>query len=161
MIFLDRLSSTVNRGIEYLLGGLGVSMALIVALQVFYRYALNSSLFWSEELARYILIWMTFLGTSVAYFRGLHPGIDILTIRLSPLLRRASALIIHLLSCLFFSVMIIYGTQFAYFVHRQVSPALALPKWIVYSVIPVSGIILFVHGITFFVRVCKGEDLDN
>lgn len=59
---LERISRSVNHWVEYVLFGLGFTMSVVVAVQVFFRYALNHSLFWSEELARYILVWLTFLG---------------------------------------------------------------------------------------------------
>ena len=51
MTFFNKISTQVNQAVEVLLFGLGFSMALIVAVQVFFRYVLNQSLFWSEELA--------------------------------------------------------------------------------------------------------------
>ena len=51
MSVLEKLSFTLNSWIEYLLFGLGFTMTVVVAVQVFFRYVLNQSLFWSEELA--------------------------------------------------------------------------------------------------------------
>lgn len=127
-------------------------MTLIVIIQVFFRYVLNHSLFWSEELARYLLIWLTFLGASVAYYRRMHPGIDLLYIRFSPRVKRQARLAVHGVSLSLFFVMIWYGCQFAYFVRLQTTPALDLPKWIIFSAIPVSGIILTVHAIAFLIN---------
>ena len=152
MFFLNKLSAMINRGIEYLVFGLGLSMALIVALQVFFRYGLNQSLFWSEELARYLLVWLTFLGASAAYFRGAHPGVDVFVNRMSQSRRRAMALLTHLISIGLFSVMIVYGCRFAYFVRLQASPALQVPKWIILMVIPVSGVIFLIHGLGFLLN---------
>ena len=53
MRLIDKLSHLINHWVEYALFALGLSMALIVANQVFFRYALNQSLFWSEELVFY------------------------------------------------------------------------------------------------------------
>ncbi|GBC63782.1 TRAP transporter small permease [Desulfonema ishimotonii] len=146
---LDRLSHTLNQGVEYLLFALGLSMAVIVAVQVFSRYALNHSLFWSEELARYILVWLTFLGTSVAYRRRVHPGVDMIYTRMPRPLRKISSVLVHLAALSLFGVMIVYGCKFAWFVRIQISPALSLPKWILFSIIPVSGAILTIHGLAF------------
>ena len=137
---------------EYLLFGMGFSMALLVAVQVFCRYALNSSLFWSEELARYMLVWLSFLGATVAYYSHLHPGVDALTMRLSAAGQRIAQLLVHGVTMALALVMIISGIQFAWFVRLQISPALSLPKWIILAVIPLSGAIFFLYGLTFFVH---------
>jgi len=159
--FLVRTSDRINRGVEYSLFGLGLAMALTVATQVFFRYVLNQSLFWSEELARFMLVWLTFLGTSVAYKRRAHPGVDILTRRLTPSLRKKAAFTIHVVSLGFFLVMIVYGVQFAYFVRLQISPALVMPKWIILSIIPFSGAILFLHAMAFLVADLTGTSRDR
>ncbi len=75
---IKKASFLINQWIEYLLFGMGFTMALIVAVQVFCRYVLNQSLFWSEELARFLLVWLTFLGASCAYYRKVNPGVDFL-----------------------------------------------------------------------------------
>ena len=149
MTTIQQLSAAINRWVEYLLFGLGLSMALVVAMQVFFRYALNHSLFWSEELARFMLVWLSFLGASTAYKRSLHPGVDILTSRLSPSLRNVCSHLVHVVSLALFVVMIIYGAQFAYFIRAQISPALYLPKWTVFAIIPASGVILAIHCLAF------------
>lgn len=158
---LQALSRYLNRGVEVVLVGLGVTMAAVVATQVFARYALNDSLFWSEELARYLLVWLSFLGASSAYYRGVHPGVDILYGRLPPGARRAAAFATHLAALVLFGVMIVYGWQFAHFVRRQISPALHLPKWIPHAILPLSGAILTVHALGFLLRDLRGGGDDR
>lgn len=158
---IEKVSRSINRWIEPLLFGLGLSMALIVVVQVFFRYVLNHSLFWSEELARYLLVWLTFLGASVAYRRELHPGIDVLVVRLPTFIQKVVAVCVHILSITLFGVMILFGIKFAYFVRSQISPALHLPKWIIFSIIPVSGLILMIHGVAFLLDEIKGADRDR
>jgi TRAP-type C4-dicarboxylate transport system permease small subunit len=148
---IERLSHLLNRVAEHSIFGLGIGMAMIVAAQVFFRYVLNHSLFWSEELARYLMVWLTFLGAGVAYYRRVHPGIDVLTKRLSRRHQRRLEILIHAVSLSFFSILIVYGIRFAWFVRLQFSPALSIPKWIVFAVIPVSGAILAVHSLHLLV----------
>ena len=59
-----------------------------------------------------------------------------------------------------FGVMIFFGIKFSYFVRFQISPALYLPKWIVFSIIPLSGLIFMVHGVTFLLGEIQGRDHD-
>ena len=143
---LDRLSLRINALVEHSLVGLGLLMIGVVATQVFFRYVLNYSLFWSEELARYLLVWLTFLGATVAYRRRAHPRIDLFTTRLKPRFRRITTIGAHCVAMAFFSVLIVYGAQFTYFVRLQISPALQIPKWTVMLVLPLSGIILLLHA---------------
>jgi TRAP-type C4-dicarboxylate transport system permease small subunit len=155
-----RINAGINRGVEYLLSALGISMAIIVAAEVFCRYLLNHSLFWSEELARYILVWLTFLGATAAYWRKAHPGIDLLSSRLGPRLRRVNAIIVHLVSLCLFLVMIYHGAIFSCFVRLQITPALSLPKSIIFVIIPISGLLLACHCLFFLAQDVQGEDRD-
>jgi len=149
---IERVSIACNRYAEYLLLLLGVSMTATVILQVFCRYVLNHSLFWSEELARYLLVWLTFIGATVAYHRNMHPGVDILFKRLDRASRDRIRQIVHLVSLVFFLVMIWYGCTFAYFIRVQTTPALSLPKWLIFSIIPISGALLSLHGAAFLLK---------
>jgi TRAP-type C4-dicarboxylate transport system permease small subunit len=158
---LERLSSRINRGIEVLVFGLGAAMALVVALQVLFRYGLNQSLFWSEELARFFLVWLTFLGATVAYHRKLHPGVDVVYRRCPPALQQAVDVLVHAASLLLFFVMIVYGWRFAYFVRLQITPALNLPKWIVFSIVPLSGLIFTLHALPRLISTISGSRRDH
>ena len=161
MNFFERLSRTINNWVEYSLFGLGFSMTLIVAVQVFCRYVLNHSLFWAEELSRYLLVWLTFLGASVAYRRNVHPGIDVVYNRLPDIIQKIFSNTVHFISIALFAVMIFYGIKFSYFVRLQISPALYIPKWIIFSIIPFSGLIFMVHGLSFLVNAFQGTGRDN
>lgn len=153
----EQYCSALNRLIEYLVAGLGLTMALLVALQVFCRYALNHSLFWSEELARYLLVWLSFLGATVAYYRQVHPGIDALTSRMPHPARHRCRQVVFLISIGLFMVMICSGIQFAWFVRMQISPALAIPKWYILSIIPLSGTILLSYALHFLLHSGSGK----
>ncbi len=151
MDLLIRASRITNRWVEYVLASFGITMAFIVALQVFCRYILNHSLFWSEELARYLLIWLSFLGATAAYYRKIHPAIDLLTQRLGKKSLRLCRILVNLASLTLFTVMIYHGAEFAYFIRAQISPALGIPKWIIFAIIPISGTIFLLHCLDFLI----------
>ena len=155
---LDGLSRSTNALVEKALCGLGLLMVVVVAAQVFFRYALNHSLFWSEELARYILVWLTFLGATVAYRRGAHPRIDLWPDRGHPGREKAIRIGAHLVGMAFFILLVLYGAQFAYFVRLQISPALQLPKWIVMLVLPVSGLLMLLHALAAITAEIQERD---
>ena len=155
--FFRTASDGINQGVAWVIAVMGMAMALIVVVQVVARYLLNHSLFWSEELARYLLVWLTFLGASVAYHRGVHPGVDFLYARFSPSWQCRVRAGIHLVSLVFFAVMVARGAAFAWFVRLQISPALSLPKWVIMAVVPLAGLIFMVHGLCFFVETVTGD----
>lgn len=147
MLPLQLASKRCNALVEKTLAWLGMSLALIILTQVFCRYILNHSLFWSEEMARYILVWLSFLGASSGYYRKVHPSIDVITQHFSTIMAKRSRILVYLLSLFLFLVMIYQGIYFAFFVRHQISPALAIPKWIIASVIPLSGALFLLHGL--------------
>ena len=152
---LKKTSFFINKWVEFFLFGLGFTMTLIVAVQVFFRYVLNHSLFWSEELARFLLVWLTFLGASCAYYRNLNPGVDFLYTKFSLKFQKISFIITHLVSMALFIVMIVFGIKFAFFIRMQITPALQIPKWIILSIIPISGAILTIHALNFLLEEFK------
>ncbi len=149
---MAHISRLINRWMERLLFGIGLTMALVVAVQVFFRYVLNHSLFWSEELSRYLMVWLSFLGASVAFYRRAHPGIDVVVVLLPDRMKQSAAVFIHVVSLTLFGMMIWFGCQFSYFVRSQITPALYLPKWTIFSVIPISGAVLMVHGFALLIK---------
>ncbi len=149
---LRKASDLINKAVEWSLFVLGFSMALITATQVFFRYVLNHSLFWSEELGRMLLVWISFLGATVAYKRDAHIGIDFLVRKLSDSVRSRIKIITDIGSLFFFLVMMIYGAKFSVFIKLQKTPALGLSKSIPFLVIPLSGVVFFVHGVIFLLE---------
>ena len=150
---IKNTSFFLNKWVEYFLFGLGFTMTVTVAVQVFFRYILNHSLFWSEELARFLLVWLTFLGASCAYYRNLNPGVDFLYEKLSLKFQKISTVLTHLCSMGLFIIMIIFGI-----IRLQISPALQMPKWIILSIIPISGVILTIHAVNFLLEELKKAD---
>lgn len=112
-------------------------LALILMGQVFFRYGLNSSLYWGEELARYILVMMTFLGSLFLLQRD-----SLTTIELGappPKTSVARRLIAYAPTLLFFCFLAWSAFALISRTGSQRSIALGLPMWIVYSPILICG----------------------
>ncbi len=65
MRVLKRVLGCVNTVTEYVVSVLLVIMVVVVFLQVIFRFVIHASLPWSEELSRYILVWLSFLGAAI------------------------------------------------------------------------------------------------
>ena len=123
-------------------------MTFTLGLQVFFRYALNHSLFWSEAFARVCLVWLTFLGATIAYKRKAHLGVNYFVKKLPLTAQNMSKGFVKIFSLFFFAILVIFGFKFTLFLAPQIAPGLNIPAWIPFSVIPLSGIVFFVHGVS-------------
>lgn len=150
--YVDRLlGSTVA-----LLMGLAV---LNVLWQVFTRFVLGDPSAFTDELARYLLIWVGLLGSSYATGQRLHLAIDLLPTLLTGRAKRILQLVID--ACvLVFALGILVGGG-AHLVGLttalgQTSAALGLPLGIVYAVLPISGALMAFYAIHYFIEHVRG-----
>lgn len=97
---LHKTLNMLNRTEEVLSSILILGMVITIAAQVFCRYALQSSLDWSEELARYMFIWAVYFGASYALHKGKHLEITILRHYLPPTFQRMLILLAY--ACVLF-----------------------------------------------------------
>ena len=128
-----------------------VLMTLDVLWGVFTRYALGSQASWSEELARFLLIWIGILGAAYASGQKMHLAIDLLSPKLSNSnAKRVNLLIKGLIMFFAFLVLVVGGMRLIYIsqVLGQTSPALRLPMSIVYGVVPISGLLIIYYKLT-------------
>ncbi|MBO8140770.1 MAG: TRAP transporter small permease [Firmicutes bacterium] len=138
-------SERVARLTEYLGAGVFGIMALLIIIQVFFRYVMQSSLSWSEEVAIYLFIWLVMLGASVGVRRGFHVSVRFVADRLPSGVARALRLALGLLMLLFFGVLVTEGFSLAQRISFQLSPAARIPIRWVYLSVPVSGALSFLH----------------
>ena len=143
---LSRMSNRLNSVTEAVCCIFLLAMTLTVALQVIFRYLLGAALTWSEEFSRYGLVWITFLGGSIAVKRGAHMGVEVLVNALSPKARKIVELFTLLTIMGFLVVATVKGIQLALFNMNQHSPAMGVPMGAVYLAIPVGCLIMLVHA---------------
>ncbi|HYR02471.1 MAG TPA: TRAP transporter small permease [Syntrophobacteria bacterium] len=145
----------MNRTAEVVCSVMVLTMTLVVATQVICRYLLGASLTWSEEASRYLLVWITFLGGSAAFKRGMHTGFDAVVRALSPWARRAARLVTLLAIVTFLVIAGLKGMQLALFNMAQRSPAMRLPMGIVYLAIPTGCLLMLVYAADRLVHLMR------
>lgn len=123
-------------------GILMFGMMSIIFVQVVARYAFHHSLSWSEEVGRYIFVWISFLGMVAAFKHGSHVSLDLLLQHLKGCSRKVLLWINGLLILVMSSAIFWSGVKLFQLGTRQMSPALKLPMHLVYLVVPISGILL-------------------
>ena len=98
---MNRLIDKLFHAIDCFTGILTGLMVLFVFLNVVLRTFFNSGLTWSEELARYLFVYVTYIGAISAMHSNAHLGVDTLLSRVSPKVQLALYLVSRLLSCAF------------------------------------------------------------
>ncbi|UBZ12966.1 TRAP transporter small permease [Flagellimonas marinaquae] len=136
------MKNHVNSFLEWAMAFLLGVMVLDVFWGVITRYLLESQSSWTDELARFLLVWLSILGAAYASGKKLHIAIDLLPQHLNQKQQNYLDIVIHLLVLLFaVAVFLIGGIRYVYisFALGQTSPALQLPIGFVYMVLPISG----------------------
>ena len=142
---MNRLYASLLRGLELALVGIFGLMVADVLWQVFSRYVVGQSSSFTEEFARFALIWLTLLGAAYLNGRRAHLTMDFLTRRLGPAAlaarRRRIAWAMFAFALI---VLVVGGGNLVYTTLRlgQVSPAIGVPLGVVYAVVPAAGLLV-------------------
>lgn len=143
---MQKMYTLINKIIEGLLVAIFGLLVIDVVWQVISRYIVGQSSSFTEEFARFSLIWLTVLGA--AYINGQQEGhlaMDFLLSKLPEAKRKGRQKVIQISMALFaLVVMVIGGGNLVYTTLRlgQTSSALHLPLGYVYAIVPLSGLII-------------------
>jgi len=113
-------------------------MTVSIFMQVIFRYMIQSALPWSEELARYAMIYLTFIGVSAGTKSGAHFSVTAIVDVLPAKLRKYVNMAEHTISTVLFSVYLIMSAQMVMSIYstHQLTPAMQLPIFIIYLSLP-------------------------
>lgn len=137
------------------LGTLMLYAAGMLCTQIIARSAFNHSFFWAEESVRYAIIWMVFIGSAVAFRLDAHISIDALHYWVPKSMRKPLSLSVNA-GCLILALLLmVYGFELVGMMFRfnQTSPALEVPMYLVYAVIPGSAVLMTYRLLQSFVRI--------
>jgi TRAP-type C4-dicarboxylate transport system permease small subunit len=143
----EKLSLLSEKAVYYTLVVMMIVMTLTVIVQVFLRYVFSFSLSWSEEVARYLMIWVAFLGGSLALQKGLHIGVELFLVRVSSRTRRWVAILSKMFVLIFLIYLTIGGLKITWAVRDQSSPALLFSMAYAYLSAPVGGFFMALQTI--------------
>lgn len=141
-----------NKILIYIVGILLIVMTVVIALQVFSRFVLSDSLEWSEELARYLMIWLVFLAAALALRRKQLIGVEAINERLSFKAKRVLKTIVHIVSISFFILLMVKGVEMLGHVQAQTSPSMKISMLFPYAAVPVGGFFMFINSIAILIE---------
>jgi len=152
----ELIFNKVNKFLEWFLIIIFALLVLDVLFQVFSRYILGRSFTWTEEFARFSLIWMTILGAAYLNAKREHLSMDFLYQKFSISNQKKVAILIEVFIFLFAAiVMVIGGFNLVYTtLHlEQLSGTLRIPLGYVYAILPISGLLIMCFSIYHITRI--------
>lgn len=138
-----------------------VGMLILVGLQVVSRYIFNKPITWTEEMARLLLVWITFVGAYIALKRNQHVYFFYLLNKLPEGLKRAVSITIDIIVCVFFIGTIWAGFRLVNQTHSVRSVTLEFVRWsYVYAAVPI-GFLMMLYGYIMRLKNHVSENNDN
>ena len=143
--FFTRLCDRLRWVAMALLVVSGAVMSVIVMLQIFFRFVIYIPLPWSEELARYLMIWTGMVGSFVALREGRHIGVTLVVDRLPPKAAAGVAVFVQSATILFLAIVAKQGFALALTNLSQLSPAMRIPMFFPYLAVPVGAAMMIIE----------------
>ncbi len=155
LAWLDRLVGTLLKPVVFAgMAGLTAVITLQIVSRVFF-----TSVGWTEEVARFLLIWITFLGAALAYQQGRHIAVTVLRDNLPPALRRIVSGAAVLVTIVFLLTLAKIGWQYMNMQSFQKSPSLRLSMTYVYAVMPFAALVMAGLSVIDLIRLLAGQPM--
>lgn len=143
--------------LEYIVGILMLAILVIIFSQIVSRFIFNNPIIWSEELSKFIMMWMVFMGMPLAIKRGNHLKVTLnIQNKFSPFGKVVTNIILDTLVIIAWVLITKFGYEYA--VSLKLIPALTFPlkKIWVFLCIPVSGVLTVLFSTEKIIREIKG-----
>ncbi|WP_052256810.1 TRAP transporter small permease [Salinicoccus sp. YB14-2] len=152
----------VNKILGYVLSLILLTMTILIAWQVITRFVLGNPSSFSEELSRFLMIYLIMIGSAVATRTGGMISVDVLleafeSTKLRPILIIGA----QILSMIFYLILTVYGFQFAENSFNQIAPGTQISMGWIYLSIPIGAIFLIMNSIGRIVSVIIGEEVET
>lgn len=133
------MKNFLNNLEEYFLVFTLAFSVVIVFLQVVMRYCFQNSLSWSEEVARYLFLWLSWIGASYAVRENSHFRVEIIANLIKGNARNCFELFVVSIWFIFCMFLVFWSAKVTYFIwsHHQVSAALQMPMAYAYASVPI------------------------
>lgn len=133
-------------------------IVVTVTWQVFSRFILASPSSFTEELSRFLLIWIGMLGAAYAYHTRAHLGLDLFVNKCPPTKKRSLMISIELMVLIFASTILVFGGTSLVAMTlelKQTSAALEVQVGLVYLVVPISGVLICMYSVDNLLRLLR------
>ncbi|KUO67884.1 MAG: hypothetical protein APF77_12220 [Clostridia bacterium BRH_c25] len=155
---INKASDLVDKACCVIVVVLLAGMVLVTSAQIICR-VFFSALSWSEEVARYLLVWSTFIGAGCVYKKGGHISVLVAQELLPSKLRKPLQILVHVLCGAFFMLAVYYGFKYTGKQGTQLSAALRIPMSLMYMAIPVGSGVMLVHAFNAIIQIFVAKEV--
>ena len=141
-------SVTEGREVERVLGALAMAAIFLISIvNVIVRYATDASFAFTEEYSVFLLVFLTFVGTGLAFARNAHIRIGFFAERFGPAFKRVCTIASRIASLIMFALIAWYGALLAWdeYQFEEVSAGLGYPAWIYTAWMPLLSIAIILR----------------
>lgn len=130
---------------RFVAGALLIAVFAMIIFQVFTRYVLDMPLPWSEEVARLLVVWLTFIGAGFVASRNAHIAVDVLAVYLPKRIATASQIFAMLIVVAASAYMIVAGISLMVLTGPLKMTASSLPMPLLYGSVVVGYVMILAH----------------
>ncbi|MGM0782911.1 MAG: TRAP transporter small permease [Pseudomonadota bacterium] len=153
---LERLERGIDAVIQPAVFAAMAALIAVITLQIVSR-VFFSAVGWTEEVARFLLVWITFLAATLAFQRGRHIAVTFVVDALPARLQRAARVLAVLAGLAFLIALAVIGQRYMQAQSFQKSASLRLSMTWVYAVIPLSAVVMSGYALIDIIRLLVGE----
>ncbi|HDZ46751.1 hypothetical protein LCGC14_0121480 [marine sediment metagenome] len=158
LMLINRVIDQFNRVVGWGLAFLLLTMTVLIFWQVFARFVVGKPLFFSDEIARFAMIWLTFIGAGYAYRKGALISVDILLEYSGPRFASVLRVLVVLCSALFALIIVKYGFDLVGRVASQTAPSTRVSMMWPYMAVPLGGIVILVNSVGLLIDEVVGKE---
>ncbi|WPC09601.1 TRAP transporter small permease [Globicatella sp. PHS-GS-PNBC-21-1553] len=145
---MKKIRKILDKVLEILCSSLLVFMVLIVLYQIFTRVVLNNPNTITEELVRFLMVWVSLISSAYVVGKKSHLAVTLLSEKLNIEHRRLLDIIVQVLFLLFSLTVMVYGGIKSFGITLvQLSPSLSLPMGYIYLSVPISGLLICIYTV--------------
>ncbi len=160
MKLTDMIRNTMDKILGWICATLFGVMTIVGTYQIVTRYFFNSPSTISEELLTYSFTWMTLFAASYVFGKRAHMRITFVVDKLSDSKRRILEICLEILILILIGTVMVYGgINIMRLAMTQVTASLGISMGIVYSVLPISGILTMIYSILNIIYLASGGDM--
>lgn len=156
-----RVVDGLNVVVRWVLAALMLIMTVLIGWQVIARFIVGDSLTFSEEVSRFVMVWLVIVGAAYAAKNGRLMKVDIVEHMLSGKAKQTVIMIAGLLSIVFYLVLVVFGFFIANAVSYQLTPATEVSMSIPMAALPAGGILLIINTVHQLFGVTLGVEEES